>query len=342
MFLFALATTVPTLLIILATQMGGGFAWMAFGYMTVLIAFLDKLVARQVVNEDADAEFPSAVWLLKTLGILHFILLPTCLWAVAGPSGLSVVERLLVGLSGGMVFGQIGHPVAHELIHQSSRPLRLMGRLLYTSLLVGHHASAHLRVHHIHVASDADPNTARLGEGFYRFALRAGFGSFRAGFAAERKMLARGSKPMWTHPYLIYVFGGIACVVLSRIWFGPFGMAIYVCLCLYAQMQILLSDYVQHYGLKRKTLPNGALEPVNHAHSWNAPNWFSSAVTLNAPRHSDHHVTPTRAFPALQLDPEGMPFLPRPLPIMAVVALVPPLWRRMMDTKCARWANDTE
>ena len=60
-------------------------------------------------------------------------------------------------------------------------------------------------------------------------------------------------------------------------------------------------------------------------------------MTLNAPRHSDHHVTPQRPYPALQLEPDHMPVLPQSLPVMAVTALVPPLWRKIMDPRAADW-----
>jgi len=103
-----------------------------------------------------------------------------------------------------------------------------------------------------------------------------------------------------------------------------------------AQVQILLSDYVQHYGLERGEKENGKLEPVGPQHSWNAPHAVTAAMMLNAPRHSDHHMRPARAFPALEVTQE-MPKLPYSLPIMAVIALVPPLWRRVMDRRVARW-----
>jgi alkane 1-monooxygenase len=109
-------------------------------------------------------------------------------------------------------------------------------------------------------------------------------------------------------------------------------------LCLYAQTQLLLSDYVQHYGLRRAEV-NGRAEPVGPQHSWNAPNPFSSALMLNAPRHSDHHARPARPYPGLELNRETMPILPYSLPMMAVIALVPPLWRRVMDKRARSWAN---
>jgi len=76
-------------------------------------------------------------------------------------------------------------------------------------------------------------------------------------------------------------------------------------------------------------------------HSWNAPHWFSSALMLNAPRHSDHHTHPARVYPALRLT-EDMPVLPRSLPAMATLALFPRLWRRVMDPRVADWQDGAE
>lgn len=59
------------------------------------------------------------------------------------------------------------------------------------TLLFGHHTSAHRLVHHRHVATPSDLNTARLGESFWHFFPRALVGSFRAGLAAERALSAR-------------------------------------------------------------------------------------------------------------------------------------------------------
>jgi alkane 1-monooxygenase len=288
-------------------------------------------------NADPEAEFPLADPLLVLLGLLHFALLGLAVMVLGSRSELSLSERIVTGIACGLVFGQIAHPVAHELIHRRPRPMRLLGRLIYTSLLTGHHASAHLRVHHVHVGSDADPNSAPLGMGFYRFALRAGPASFRAGLAAENRLRAQATGSRLSHPYVLYVCGGLATALAAWGIAGAGGLLAYVALCLYAQMQILLSDYVQHYGLRRKLRPDGRPEPVGPHHSWNAPHRFSSALTLNAPRHSDHHVTPSRPYPALQLDPARMPVLPRSLPVMATLALYPPAWRRVMDRRCARW-----
>jgi alkane 1-monooxygenase len=171
--LFTIATLSPFALLICGSIWGNPWAWMAVLYVTMLIFALDRWVPRALVNADPEAEFPGSEALPRVLGYAHFIGLGLAIWAVAGNPALALGERVLVALAAGLMLGQISHPVAHELIHRPSRSARLMGRLIYTSILFGHHASAHLRVHHVHVGSRADPNSARWGEGFYRFVIRA-------------------------------------------------------------------------------------------------------------------------------------------------------------------------
>ena len=338
MLLFYCATLAPAALIALGANSGGPWPALAVLYMTALAFALDRLVPANA-REDAEGEgeFPAAMPLLVLLGTLHFALLALTVRAVGAPDGLDRAERILIAIAAALVFGQIAHPVAHELIHKPARAARLLGRMIYTSLLVGHHASAHLRVHHVHVASDGDPNSARRGEGFYHFALRAGWGGFVAGLRAETAMLRRADRSIWRHPYIQYIIGGVACILAAWALGGVLGVAGYVAMCLYAQAQILMSDYVQHYGLRRRTLPDGRLEPFGPQHSWNTPHWFSSALMLNPPRHSDHHINPGRIYPALRLHPDVMPCLPYPLPAMAALSLVPPFWRRLMDRRVDEW-----
>ena len=117
--------------------------------------------------------------------------------------------------------------------------------------MFGHHVSAHLLVHHVHVGTERDPNSAPGGLGFYRFGLRAWVGSFAAGLRAETARRARaGIRPNpLSHPYLGYVVMAVAGIVLTAFLGGVAGLAAYLGLCGYAQFQILMSDYVQHYGV---------------------------------------------------------------------------------------------
>ncbi|MDT8856049.1 alkane 1-monooxygenase [Paracoccaceae bacterium Fryx2] len=336
MALFALAALAPLPLLVAGVALGGGWALAGLGYMTMLTASLDRLVPLIAGDAPEGAEFPAADTLLVVLALAHLAALPLAVWAVAGGSGLGGAERLALFLGFGLFFGQVSNPAAHELIHRGDRSLFRLGVAIYTSLLFGHHVSAHRLVHHRHAASPDDPNTARRGEGFYRFAPRAWAGSFRAGLAAESALRGRGARGL--HPYAVYLCGAGLALGLAWGLAGAAGVLAWAGLAGHAQSQLLLSDYVQHYGLMRARLADGRLEPVTDRHSWNAAPWFSAHVMLNAPRHSDHHAQPARPYPALRLPGAGQaPRLPWSLPVACVVALLPPLWRRKIHPRLAVW-----
>ena len=139
------------------------------------------------------------------------------------------------------------------------------------------------------------------------------------------------------HPYLWYLVIGLGSLGTAALIGGLPGVLIWLALSAHAQLQQLLGDYVQHYGLTRARLPDGRYAPVSPRHSWNTPHWFSSALMLNAPRHSDHHAHPARAYPALRLT-EDAPLLPWPLPVACGMAMVPRLWHRRMRPHLKRWA----
>lgn len=340
MFRFSIASLTPVALIAAACLAGGPWPVLALVYMTVFVALADRLGPEALPPLDEARTRRAANALSVALGAAHFGLLPLGVWAIAEGPAPGPLGRVLTGLALGLFLGQVSHPNAHELIHRSSRWLRRLGVAIYSSILFGHHASAHPKVHHVHVATDRDPNSARFGEGIYRFFLRAWIGSFRAGLRAENAARARRQDgARGPHPYAVYTGGAVLTLAAAWGLAGGRGVAVLLALAAYAQAQLLLADYVQHYGLRRAVYDTGKPEPAGPQHSWNAPHWYSSSLMLNAPRHSDHHMHPGRTYPALRLDPARMPVLPHSLPVMAVIALLPPLWRRVMDPRVGAWTG---
>ena len=73
-------------------------------------------------------------------------------------------------------------------------------------------------------------------------------------------------------------------------------------------------------------------------HSWNAAHRASNWLLINLQRHSDHHYKPDRRFPLLQNYTEAQaPQLPYGYPIMTMAAMVPPVWRKVMNPRVRRW-----
>jgi len=327
---FAIATLAPVPMIAASAFWGGWVLLASLVYLTVFVFALDELARDTADPNGQDAEFPASEILTVLLGGAHFALLPLVIWALCANPALGLAEKLGLFFVAGVFFGQISNANAHELIHRTNRLQFNLGVWIYVSLLFGHHASAHRLVHHVHVASEKDPNSARLNESFYHFAGRAWIGSFKRGFQAE----VQRQRMSGINPYFQYIAGSCFIILLVLFAGGATAVAVYLALAAHATSQLLMSDYVQHYGLRRGIAPDGKLAPVDMRHSWNAPHWFSRHMMLNAPRHSDHHAHPGRKFPEL-VQPETAPVLPYSLPVMGALALFPRAFRKVMNPKVA-------
>lgn len=336
MLWFNIITLTPVILLFLAGLAGGAWAWAALIYMTAFMYGIDRLVEIDAVRRGKSGEFPAGDGLSVVLGIAHIPLLVLGVLVVGGFTDLGTTERILCYFAFGSFFGQVSNTNNHEMIHRSNRRLKRFGTFLYITVMFGHHVSAHLLVHHPDAGTDGDPNTARPGEGFYRYLPRAWIGSFIAGYRAENRLRARATTPKsaLSHPYVAYLGGAFVLLALAFALGGWPALLAYIALSAYAHTQHLMSDYVQHYGIRREILDTGKFAPIGPDISWNAPQFFSSALMVNAPRHSDHHVHPARHYPELEITDE-MPIIPFSLPVMCAMALLPPLFRRVMNPRVA-------
>lgn len=339
---FVVATLAPVPFLLLAGGFGGVFSLLALLWMTGVLYAIDEVLRRRGVEGPGPLASGMADRLSALLAILHFGLLFFAVWRLSGAAGFGVFSWLATLLAFGLWFGQVSNANAHELIHRGDPRLFRLGMWVYISMLYGHHTSAHRLVHHRFVATTDDPSTAAEGEGFWLFATRAWPGAFVAGYEMEehrraRRHARRAGGIRGLNPYAIYLAGGLGVAAVMLVLFGFGGLVAYLLLCAHAQVQMLLADYVQHYGLLRRKLLSGALEPAGARHSWDAPHPFSGLMMLNAPRHADHHAHPARPWPELRLSPGGeAPLLPYSLPVMATIALVPPVWHRVMGRRLAK------
>ncbi|MEE2816413.1 MAG: alkane 1-monooxygenase [Pseudomonadota bacterium] len=271
---------------------------------------------------------------------VQFVLLIGLLIYVPQADHLSTVERIGVFFGMGVLSGTVGINYSHELMHQKSRLERWLADLLLAMVLYSHFRSEHLLVHHRHVATPRDPVTARYNEGFHRFYPRVLRQCWLSAFRAEKEQLSRRNQH-WTHPrnpfYRYWALQG-AMLLIAFLAGGLSGLMLFCVQAGVAIWQLELVNYVEHYGLTRKYLGNGKFEHVLPRHSWNAAHKASNWLLINLQRHSDHHYKPDRRFPLLQNHTEtDAPQLPYGYPVMTVAAMVPPLWRRVMNPRVRNW-----
>ena len=271
---------------------------------------------------------------------IQFVLLFGMIWYASDATHLSIFEKWALFFGIGVITGTVGINYSHELMHQKPKFERTMGDLLLAMVLYSHFRSEHLLVHHRYVGTPRDPVTARYNEGFHRFFPRVLRETLTSSFAEEKAMLARKNLA-WTdlsNPFFRYWALQAAMLLLALLLGGWVGLFLFLTQAFVAVWQLELVNYIEHYGLTRKHLGDGKYEHVQPRHSWNAAHKASNWLLINLQRHSDHHYKPDRRFPLLQNYSEAdAPQLPYGYPLMTMAAMVPPLWRRVMNRRVRRW-----
>lgn len=312
------------------------FTWAMF-------SVLDAAIGLNLDNADVSATDDDLFWYrLVTLiwAPAQFFTLFGLIWYVPQAEHLSSVERITLFFGVGIMTGTIGINYSHELMHQRNRLERFCADALLAMVLYSHFRSEHLLVHHSYVATPRDPVTAKYNEGFHRFYPRVLRQSIVSAFQAEAQMLGRKNLP-WTtlsNPFFKYWALQGACLALALILGGVSGFLLFIVQAGVAIWQLELVNYIEHYGLTRKHLGDGKYEHVKPHHSWNAAHRASNWLLINLQRHSDHHFKPDRRFPVLQTyDAAEAPQLPFGYPLMTLAAMIPPLWRRIMNPRVRAW-----
>ena len=256
------------------------------------------------------------------------LVLACWLWS---DGGLSTIDSIGLALTVAMVSG-VAINTAHELGHKRDQLERWLSKVALAQSAYGHFYIEHNRGHHVRVATPEDPASARLGEGFWEFLPRTVVGSLRSAWRLERTRLARmGKRSVTLHNDILNAW--LMTLALYALLVAVFGVVVLPYLVLQAVVGFSLLEivnYLEHYGLLRRRREDGRYERTRPEHSWNSNNIASNVALYHLQRHSDHHANPTRRYQALRHVDEA-PQLPSGYAGMILIALFPPLWRRVMD-----------
>ncbi|CUH79376.1 Alkane 1-monooxygenase 2 [Tritonibacter multivorans] len=308
-----------------------------------LFAVMDVATGLDLENADPDTPDSDLRGYIRLTTIwvpLQFLTLFGLIAYVGGATHLSGWEKVGLFFGVGVITGTVGINYSHELMHQRNRVERWLGDFLLAMVFYSHFRSEHLLVHHRYVGTPRDPVTARYNEGFHRFYPRVLRQCWHSAFNAEKALLARKNL-RWTdrsNPFWRY-WGLQGVMLLLALSLGGWsGVALLLLQAGIAIWHLELVNYVEHYGLTRKHLGDGKYEHVKPHHSWNAAHRATNWLLINLQRHSDHHYRPNRRFPLLQnYDDAEAPQFPLGYPAMTVAAMIPPLWRRIMNPRVRAW-----
>jgi len=348
---FFSAFTIPAL-VITGFYLGGAWNFLTVIFSFIFFPLLDAYIGintSNVPSEEARAKsneryyrFVTYVWTYLQLAFLFW-----GAYAVASGVLSGFTEWIGFILSFALVTGGIGITVAHELGHKHTAVEQLYARLILVTVCYMHFLVEHNRGHHVTVATPVDPATARKGESFYRFWVRSVFGGYIHAWRLEAQRLRRKNKRTMSLQNEMIAFAILPLVfcalltILTSAFFERFTWEVplfFFCQSLVAFTLLELVNYVEHYGIQRREISPGRYERVNPLHSWNASHLLSNFFLFQLQRHSDHHVFAAKRYQVLNHYDES-PQLPYGYPTMVIIALLPPLWFRMMNTRLERWRN---
>ena len=329
-------------LILLATIYGGWWLLPAFLFMSVA-GPLDRALGLDGRNMDPEKTSEHRLfWHNLPVWGWAFLWPPTLvfgMWQILVANPFAIWEDVLLAIILTME-AQAVFVVGHELIHRRFAWERRLGEFLLACASYPQYATEHVYIHHAKVGTPHDAGSAPKGESFWRYFPKEVLSNLTNSWEVARERLARRHRSMWhySNPFWRYVVAVAFWYGLVFWMSGIWAVLVFAFLGLSCVFSMKISNYFQHYGLRRVRLPNGRWEKVMPRHSWSADWKFSNWMFFNMQRHADHHAMASRHYPLLQAcGADESPELPGTYADMMNIVLRPKRWFARMDPLVDQW-----
>jgi alkane 1-monooxygenase len=261
-------------------------------------------------------------------------------WSLTRLPLIGFYETCMLAIAIGTVNGVLGFTLAHEFIHRRAIPEKISGFLLLLINNYLHYNIEHTGGHHVYACTPKDPHTARCGESFYRFLPRAIAGTYINAWEIECVRLKRKGYRLvsFKNRMLVYASEQLLLYTVLIILFGMKGIVFFFIQSSTAILLLHMINYLQHYGLGRNEISKGKFEKIAAHHSWNSGYPQQAFNLFQLENHADHHIHPGHSYEKLQHHHES-PELPGGYTTMICLALIPPLWFRLINKRISITSN---
>ena len=312
--------------------------WLPLILAWIIIPSLELITRADPANmNDAEEEIAKAD---KTYDLILYSIVPLQFSALylflsnINDPNLSVYDIIGRTWVMGMLCGVFGINVGHELGHRVNRFEQFLAKSLLLTSLYMHFFIEHNKGHHKRVATPEDPSSARYGESVFRFYFRSiVYSYFSAWRIAANDTRKKGKKAFSIYNEMIrFQVVQLSFVILILFVFGLFATASFVWAAIIGCLLLETVNYIEHYGLQRRSLGDGKYERAQPAHSWNSNHVIGRLFLFELSRHSDHHYLASRKYQVLKHHGDA-PQMPTGYPGMMILSLIPPLWFRVMNSR---------
>ncbi|WP_431133036.1 alkane 1-monooxygenase [Psychroserpens mesophilus] len=316
----------------------GNFVFLTPVYAFVMIPLLELIFPVSTDNlstEDVEDKLKKTVfdWMLYlNLPVVYGLVF----FGIYQASITTVETYELVGmiLSVGIVLGVNGINVAHELGHRQTTNERFIGKALLLPAQYMHFYIEHNFGHHLHAATPEDPATARYNQSVYSFWFTSIFRQYVNAWKIQKKLLKNSKKGFLSlkNDMLWFLLFQISYLLAILVVFGTIGLLFAFSSAIVGILLLESVNYIEHYGLVRLKTKSGRYERVKEMHSWNSNHVIGRIVLYELTRHSDHHFKSSKKYQILDCHDES-PQMPFGYPTSMVLAMIPPLWFRIMNKR---------
>ena len=232
----------------------------------------------------------------------------------------------------GLLCGTFGINVGHELGHRINKFEQTLAKASLMTSLYMHFFTEHNKGHHKRVATPDDPSSARHNEWIYLFYFRTVILSYFSAWNISNDEARKKGKAIisiYNEMLLFHLIQG-AFVAIIFIVFGWLITLYFLAAALIGILLLETVNYIEHYGLQRKSLGEGKYERAMPAHSWNSNHVVGRLMLFELSRHSDHHYMASRKYQVLRHHDDS-PQMPTGYPGMMILSLFPPVWFFVMN-----------
>ena len=337
---YLVAYTIPITAFI-GISLQGYFVFLTPIYAFVLIPLMELVFpidTNNVSKQESETKLKNKLfdWLLYlNLPVIYSLVIYVLIQISTAP--LETYEFTGLVFSLGIVLGVNGINVAHELGHRQTTKERFIGKVLLLPALYMHFYIEHNFGHHLHAATKEDPATARYNQSLYSFWITSVFRQYFSAWRIQLNLLKRRGLPFlgFKNDMLWFIVFQTSYLLSVFLLFGTMGFVFVLLAGIVGFLLLESVNYIEHYGLLRLRTESGRYERVKEVHSWNSNHVIGRIVLYELTRHSDHHYKSSKKYQVLDCHEES-PQMPYGYPTSVVLALIPPLWFKIMNKRVPR------
>ena len=312
--------------------------WLPLFYAWIFIPLIELMLKPNnrnmgIAEEELAKADKTYDFILYTIVLFQYAALGLFLYAMSHDkmTDVDIIGRIAVM---GLLCGTFGINVAHELGHRVNVFEQTLAKMLLLTSQYMHFFIEHNKGHHKRVATPEDPSSARYGEPVYVFYFRTIFFSYFHAWDIANKEVRKKGKPVISlyNEMIRFTIIQFAFIGLIFYLFGWIVTLYYLAAALIGICLLETVNYIEHYGLQRKSLGEGKYERAMPEHSWNSNHVIGRLMLFELSRHSDHHYLASRKYQVLRYH-ENSPQMPTGYPGMIILSLIPPAWFYVMNRK---------